>query len=234
MTAPRTPHLRVCIPARNEQSRIGSTLASIARAAEALPAARRERTSVTLALDTCTDDTAGIVDELARSFPVALRVTAGEFGSAAAARNAAVRRVTASAVQAGDGEWIAMTDADTVVPRGWLLGMLEAAEHDLVLGTVQPDERELEPRVLTAWRAMHELREGHEHVHGANLGFSRELFERLDGFAEVVDGEEVDFAERARALGASVLATDALRVTTSARLTGRAPLGFAGFLRDLR
>ena len=45
--------------------------------------------------------------------------------------------------------------------------------------------------------------------------------------------EDRILAERLRRAGSAVVATDTLRVITSSRLQGRAPHGFAGYLRGL-
>ena len=86
---------------------------------------------------------------------------------------------------------------------------------------------------LEAWRAAYRHGEGHPHVHGANLGLPWSLYEAAGGFPAVPEHEDVELTGAVRALGEErVIATDRSRVCTSARLVGRTPGGFSGFLRE--
>lgn len=70
----------------------------------------------------------------------------------------------------------------------------------------------------------------HPHVHGANLGVSADAYVRADGWASLATGEDHDLWRRLLAVGANRMATSAIRVITSGRRVGRAPLGFADAL----
>jgi hypothetical protein len=128
--------------------------------------------------------------------------------------------------------WIANTDADSSVPPDWLCTQVRLAETgwDMVVGTVQPDPSDLPDGVLTAWHAAHILREGHRHIHGANLGFRADVHTKLGGFGGRKVHEDRDFVLAATAAGVPLLATDRVRVTTSGRLHSRVRGGFADFL----
>jgi hypothetical protein len=70
-------------------------------------------------------------------------------------------------------------------------------------------------------------------VFGANFGVRASHYLRAGGFEPVRTHEDRILAERLRRSGSTVVATDTLRVITSGRLQGRAPHGFAGYLRGL-
>ncbi|WP_298583245.1 glycosyltransferase [uncultured Kocuria sp.] len=216
----------VVVPVRNEERLLGRCLATVEHAATRARGARPPvRVDVVVALDRCTDGSARIAAAAGAD------VVVGAWGTAGAARAAAVLAAGA----AGERTWIVSTDADSAVPAHWLTGHLDAAGSgaELVLGTVEPDPRDLAPGVLERWHALHRLEEGHPHVHAANLGVRADVYAACGGFRPVPHGEDVGLAETARAHGHRVLATDRVRVLTSGRSTGRAERGFAGYLRAL-
>ena len=130
---------------------------------------------------------------------------------------------------------VATTDADSVVPRHWLVGQLRLAARGagLVVGTVQPQPADLGPEVLEAWRARHSTSDGHAHVHGANLGFTLPAYRAAGGFRPLAVHEDVALVEAMDRVGIERVATGALPVLTSGRHVGRAPDGFAAYLHDL-
>jgi len=153
-----------------------------------------------------------------------------------AARDAAVAR--GLEVLGGPDEattWLACTDADTVVPPRWLLRQVRWADQglDLVVGTAEPVGVD-RPETLVAWHARHRLVEGHEHVHGANLGVRASRWREVGGFGDRRLGEDVHLVERVRAVSDHTVATDTTRVLTSGRSRSRVAAGFAGYLGDLR
>jgi hypothetical protein len=76
----------------------------------------------------------------------------------------------------------------------------------------------------------YEDRDGHRHIHGANLGVSAEAYVRAGGFAPLRSSEDVALVEALIAHGARVVWTAAPRVVTSARRDFRAPDGFGATL----
>ena len=219
--------VHVLIPARDEEERLGACLSAIGRSVRA---AREQRPDVaydvTVVLDTCTDRSA----EIAASFP-GVRLLEGAYGSAGAARAAG-----AAVLPRKDGRALLLsTDADSVVPVSWVTGHVLLAErgHALVVGTVVPARHEVAPRRLARWLARHHLVDGHPHVHGANLGVELAAYDTVGGFRALPTGEDVDLVERVRTAGYPSLATSLVPVTTSGRLRGRAPDGFAAYLKAL-
>ncbi len=220
----------VVVPARDEELLLGRCLARVRRAAGRLATERAAageppvRVETVVALDGCTDGSAGI------AAAAGAVVVAGAWGTAGGARAAA-----AAVAAAGTGTWIASTDADSAVPVHWLTGHVAAAEHgaELLLGTVEPDPRDLPAAVLARWHARHRLEEDHPHAHAANLGVRADVYAACGGFPALPHGEETALAAAARARGHAVVATDRVRVLTSGRATGRAVHGLAGYLRAL-
>ena len=235
----------VVVPACNEEERVERCMASVAAAVAHLRAGSPAdpmsvdppSVGVVLAADSCTDRTveraraawaaSGLPESAAR-----LDVLSGQWRSAGGARAAAARHALAAGPRPG---WIASTDADTAVPPHWLSHQLERAAHgvDAVLGTVEPDPAECPEAVYRLWQSEHTLAEGHPHIHAANMGVRAQSYERAGGFPALECSEdEALFAALHRA-GARVEATDRIRAITSARLEGRAELGFAHHLLSL-
>ena len=216
----------VVIPARNEESSIDRCLDSVRRAARDCPVP----VTTVVVLDSCTDSTAHRV----ATYPE-IRALVVSSMSVGAARRAGVE----CALSSIDGDpartWLAHTDADSAPPAEWLSYMVGAARRgaDLILGTVVPDVEDSD--LLDAWHALHPVRTGHHHVHGANLGIRASIYLSAGGFPAVDTGEDVALARRSAALipPSAVLRTMAIRVRTSGRRDGRAPHGFAGYLDRL-
>ena len=229
--------MAVVLPARNEEELLPATLSSVRAAARALGGAGldgnpRVRVSVTVVLDSCTDNSADVVARAQEVWEpeLDLCILSGSFGTVGAARAAGI-----AAQPLGCGLWIANTDADTVVPEHWLIHQyrLAAAGYGLVLGTAVPDPADLTVDELRAWQQLHPLGEGHPHIHGANMGFNAQAYRRAGGFAPLASHEDVDLAARLKSVGTAWTATDGMRVVTSGRRDGRAPEGFSRFLRQL-
>ena len=225
-------HVVVAVPVRDEEELLVVCLRSVLRSVLALGRHRPDVTvEVVVALDRCTDAS----DRVAARFPVtALEVAAGSVGRA---RHAAVTTGLAAADARGANPaatWVVGTDADCVVPTPWLERHLRAAEAgvDLVVGTVEPFGVP-DAALLASWRARHTLRDGHDHVHGANLGIRASTYREVGGFAPLALHEDVDLVARVRASGRPWVASDRVRVRTSGRTTSRVEGGFAGYLRTL-
>lgn len=226
----RVEHIVVAVPARNEEQLLGRCLRRLLLARRSL---RRSRPTlavdIIVTLDSCTDNSAAAV---ARAGVVGVPARCGCVGGA---RDLAVRTglARASGHRARD-IWIANTDADSAVPMHWLTTQVELAEagHDLIVGTVEP-VGDIDPRSLANWQARHELIEGHRHVHGANLGVRADAWLAVGGFGALTSHEDVRLVSRLRSAGVSAVATDRIRVQTSARLASRVPSGFSSYLAEL-
>jgi hypothetical protein len=104
---------------------------------------------------------------------------------------------------------------------------------DLVLGTVLPGP-DLLPAIRAEWLARHHLRDGHPHVHGANLGIRGDAYLALGGWRPLATGEDADLAGRAARAGyLRITRTASIPVITSVRSAGRTPGGFPGYLRAM-
>lgn len=228
--------LAVVVPARNEKALIGRCLSALTAARDhALARTSTPAVSIRLIVvaDACTDGTAA----LARSVEgvEVIEITAGSVGSARAA--GAVRALDElcggpRGLDAAD-VWIANTDADSVVPAGWLVEQLALAESgvDVMLGTVRPDPADLSPESARLWREQHEAAAPRGRIYGANLGIRADHYLRAGGFAPLAEHEDVDLVTRARLAGSHTQTTDACEVLTSGRRHGRTPGGFARYLR---
>jgi cellulose synthase/poly-beta-1,6-N-acetylglucosamine synthase-like glycosyltransferase len=220
--------VHVVVPARDEERLLPRCLASLEVARVALAALRPDlAVDVTVVLDRCVD---GSEDVVRRAGVRSMRVAHANVG---ATRDAGVRAAVAAAARAGVGAhdlWIACTDADTVVPPHWLTGQVALSEaHDAVVGTVEPLGL-TDAAVLAEWRARHRLVEGHSHVHGANLGLRASTYLAVGGFRPMACDEDIDLVRRIRARAVSWVATDTVRVASSARRAGRSRGGFADYL----
>ena len=69
--------------------------------------------------------------------------------------------------------------------------------------------------------------------HGANLGLLAARWLEVGGCGDGAVAEDQELWRRLRSVGAEVVGVDDLLVTTSGRLSGRAPLGFADYLARL-
>jgi hypothetical protein len=224
----RIDQVLVVVPAHDEAELLGRQLAAIETAIR-YAAWSRPRTSfsTTVVLDSCTDGSAAVTAGFRD-----VHAVEAELGRVGLARRLGVAEARRRYDARPERTWVACTDADSVVPRTWLTGQLDLAATGsrLVLGTVWPDPAEVETARLRRWWGRHHLRDGHPYVHGANLGFALDAYDRVGGFRGLTVGEDVDLVQRLRASGVSWTATSRLPVLTSGRLGGRAPAGFASYL----
>lgn len=102
-----------------------------------------------------------------------------------------------------------------------------------MLGTALPGP-DLSPAVRAEWLRRHHLRDGHPHVHGANLGIRGDAYLGLGGWRPLATGEDTELAARAAQAGhPGITRTASIPVVTSIRRAGRAPSGFSSYLRAL-
>jgi glycosyltransferase involved in cell wall biosynthesis len=217
----------VAVPARDEEATISACVSSI------LAASRRLELPVDIVVvcDSCTDATA------VRAQSAGARTLTIKKRNVGAARAAGLADLVSNYGSAG--LWLATTDADSVVPPEWLARMVSAGRTGsaAVVGTVHiEDWRAHTPRMIEAF-ARHYARgigrDGHIHVHGANLGFSALAYQQIGGLAPLALAEDHALIDAFVARGLSVARLTDLVVTTSARLDGRASGGFADLLRSL-
>ncbi len=218
----------VVVPAHNEEQHLPACLAALRAAAGSV----RIPVHLLVVADACTDQTAAVAT--AHGAEV-IEIRARNVGAARAAGMARLLRRTADTDPAA--VWLATTDADTVVPPGWLRRQLGYAAQgwDVVLGTVTvTDWDEHPPDTPAAFAAMYEFGEGpHPHVHGANLGIRASAYLDAGGFQPVQTAEDHALMAAATEAGCQVLQASDITVQTSARRQARAPRGFSHVLRTL-
>lgn len=226
-------HVIVAVPARDEAATIRSCIESINVARDSLSPS--VTSTLVVVADSCRDDTLAI----ARS---AISAERGDLTvEVAANRVGAARRIATAAALAQlevplDRVWIANTDADSIVPADWLTLQLALAGTGVVgvAGTVDLDPGTSSPALRDSFALMYLTNSdgSHGHVHGANLGFRADAYHAVAGWSLLATGEDHDLWNRLQRHG-SVASTTRLRVSTSARLAGRAPAGFAADLAAL-
>ncbi|WP_448223218.1 glycosyltransferase [Gordonia iterans] len=230
MTGSHIRQLSVVIPAHNEEAAISACLRSLAWATESLYrdlGDRSPRVRVVVVLDRCIDATGRI----AAAFGADVVQTTG--GSVGIARRVGVAHSLIEAAPPST-HWIANTDADSIVPADWLRTHHKhaAAGARVLTGLVEPDRRALTAAQLARWHALQPNTAAHRRVHGANLGVRADTYLQMGGFPDIASGEDRGLVEAARRLDVTVTPTTESPVLTSARRTGRAPLGFAQWLSD--
>lgn len=214
----------VCIPAHNEEGYIDRCLAAVLCAAR-YEGLGGEPVEIVVVLDACDDRT----DELARAWPVTrLHICH---------RNVGVARAVGAAhlIEAG-ARWLAFTDADTLVSESWLADQV-ALNAEVVCGTVGVmdwDSHGVYAEVARAdFFAAYQDREGHRHVHGANLGIDAQAYLRIGGFEALACSEDQALVDRFERAGAAIAWSARPRVLTSARAYSRVTGGFATTLRQV-
>lgn len=224
MRRPDPTVLAVVVPARDEETLLPGCLAALRAAAAEVP---HVTVDVTVVADACRDATA---DLARRAGAHVVESGRGNVGAARAAGFAAAL----DRHGAGDGLWLATTDADSRVPAGWLVAQLAtAAGHDARLGTVVLSDADRHR--FRSWVEAYDHGCGptrHRHVHGANLGVAAAAYLRAGGFRPLVSGEDADLVERLRACGAAIDWSLDEPVLTSGRHVARAPRGVAADLRS--
>jgi glycosyltransferase involved in cell wall biosynthesis len=219
----------VIVPAHDEQDLLPACLASLRRAARAV---RGTPVHLVVVADACRDQTALAAR---RGGATVVTISARNVGMARAAGVREVLRRTGHLDP--PGVWLATTDADTLVPPGWLREQARYASHgwDAVAGTIAIADWS---RYQRGMRSLFNKRYGagtgtHSHVHGANLGFRAAAYLRAGGFPDLPTGEDHALVAALTATGSRVHHTRALTVVTSARRVARAPHGLSSYLTEL-
>jgi cellulose synthase/poly-beta-1,6-N-acetylglucosamine synthase-like glycosyltransferase len=227
----RLRHMAIIVPACDEEEHIASCLRSI-RASTRRVQGEHPSVScdVVVVLDRCADQTGALVADYGDRTIIS---TVGRVGGAR--HLGAVDAITRSR-HAGIPDhqvWLANTDADSTVPENWLTTQFALANtgFDAVIGTVTPAG--LDSRLERIWRQRHQLAEGHNHVHGANLGLRASTYVQAGGFAMVSLHEDLDLVNRVKACTTHWITTHRTNVRTSARTQSRVEGGFASYLADL-
>lgn len=227
--------IAVVLPIRDEEQRLGAAVEHVRSAMDRWESSGPGRTRLVLVLDDCTDGSPQIASRAAAADTrISIVTTAVRCVGAARALGvcAALAAIPASSLHR---HWIASTDADTLVPTTWLEVFAEAAEAgaDALLGTVEPDVTELGRYRYVEWQRGYTRQDGHEHIHGANLGVRASAYRDAGGFPSVSGDEDIGLVTALRSRGADVRSSAELHAVTSGRLQGRAEHGFAEYLAQL-
>ncbi|MFW0797592.1 glycosyltransferase family 2 protein [Gordonia sp. CPCC 205515] len=216
----------VVVPAHNEQCLLPACLASLSAAAAHVPVP----VEVTVVLDTCTDATRRAVPRHVNTLEVSYR-------SVGAARRAGFAEpfgyLDAGALAT---TWLATTDADSTVPAHWFAQQLTsaAAGADGYAGTVTPRDWVGWPdHTALRFAQRYRGRDGHRHIHGANLAFRAQAYAAVGGFSTISAHEDVDLVRRLEADGARIAWCGRAPVVTSTRRRSRTDGGFATYLHSL-
>lgn len=232
----RIEAVAVAVPAKDEAETVEASLRSVVAAADVARARHPGlRVVIVLVADGCSDGT----EVIARRIPgVEVVVTLGS--RVGAARRTGIATALALLGVEDDrragrrlrGTWIANTDADSSVPVNWLVSQLAHADAgaDVVVGTVRPDPADLTVEQNTRWLETHPRGRPNGHVHGANLGVRASSYDAVGGFEPIDEHEDNQLVSRLRDAGTAIVASDDAEVLTSARLVGRTPGGYAGYL----
>lgn len=226
----------VVIPINNEEQLLDECLHAIEAAVHAYRSGPHEATvRVIGVLDACTDRSRSILND----WP-SVDVITVDHRNVGKARAAGIQHAI-STFSAFSGDlshlWIANTDADSRVPATWLQQHLALAadDIDLVIGGIRPAPRDLTADQFSAWQyrdaAARRVIPRAQRVHGANLGFRADAYDRVGGFLPLTVGEDVDLVARLIGSGARSVVTSGVRVETSARTIGRMSGGYADFVR---
>jgi glycosyltransferase involved in cell wall biosynthesis len=216
----------VGVPAHNEQDSLDACLAALLQAARH-PALQGEAVAVHVVLDVCTDGSEAVVRAHLGRFRAA--TVALSWSHSDAGQVGAARALGAAALLEAGARWLAFTDADTRVSPQWLAAQL-ALDVDVVCGSVAVDD--WSPHGVDAdllrehfARTYHD-RDGHRHIHGANLGVAASAYLGAGGFARVACHEDVLLVKALEHFGARFAWSAQPRVFTSSRKDARARGGF--------
>jgi glycosyltransferase involved in cell wall biosynthesis len=213
----------ICIPAHNEEDYIDDCLRSVIRAAQ-YPGLKAESFLVAVVLDACNDTT----QERTEKWPVT--VHSADFRNVGRARALGARYLLAAGAR-----WLAFTDADSTVSEQWLCDQL-SLNAEVVCGTVSikdwSSHGEYAARARASFSSGYQDRDGHRHVHGANLGINALSYQKIGGFEALACSEDQALVNKLECAGVSIAWTALPRVVTSARPYSRIAGGFASALRQ--
>lgn len=252
--APPPPHLAleacVVVPARDEEERVAACLAALGEQTGLTP----DTWEVLLVLDACRDRTLERALAAAAVHPrMSLQLLTGpgrgSGGARATGMNAACARLHAVGHPRG---LIASTDADTRVAPDWLARQLELSRagaraiggrielcpverEGLAVGVVDGHGRQSHTRFE---RVLEQVGDGcvvtdHWQFSGASMSLTAETYAEVGGLGQSIHSEDEHLERMLLARGVPIERHLGVKVTTSARLDGRATHGLARLLREL-
>jgi glycosyltransferase involved in cell wall biosynthesis len=239
------PGLRACvvIPARDEEELIGGCIAALSEQRGVDDVVWE----ILLVLDRCSDRTELRAREAAGERQIPRLLTIEAHGTGAGVARAEGMEIACRRLEevGADDTLIATTDADSRVSPDWLRRQLEAVRDgaDAIGGEIELDPEEaglLAPRTIErrgrehAVRLRDVARDGpaeHPHFSGASIGVTPRAFRAIGGMEARPALEDEAFAARLRRSDIAIHRLASVRVSTSARIDGRALRGLA---RDLQ
>ena len=234
----------VVVPARDEAERIEACLLSLA-SQQGVP---HERYELIVVLDGCLDATREEALAVAAREPtlrlhtVVLAEPEGVGRARRRGMDLACERLLALGRGAG---LIASTDADSVVAPDWLSAQLALARRgaEAIGGLIELDRqeagrltaaavRERDGRAVERLRAVLSLEQQvaiaeHHQFSGASLALTAQAYRSCGGLPVRAALEDEALEQELRARGIAIHRSRSVRVTTSARMGGRAPRGLA-------
>ena len=247
--SPNAPRIVVAIPVRNEVERIGQCLRALAEQRQILA------DRVVLLLNGCIDGTEALVRAIAPGLAMDIEIVErdlrGADATAGMARSLAVQHAAAGL----NGHDIVMTtDADGTVAPDWIEANLAALQRgaEVVCGraVIDPAEALLIPAHLHEDDALecrlaalidemaHWLDPDpcdpwprHTEHSGASLAFSVSAWRRAGGVPPISCGEDRAFVAALQRVDARIRHDQAVHVTVSGRMTGRAAGGMADTIK---
>jgi cellulose synthase/poly-beta-1,6-N-acetylglucosamine synthase-like glycosyltransferase len=226
----------IVVPANDEETLIGPCLGALAEACAQVPS--RVETLLVLVLDGCSDQSRSVAERWLDEPRHVLDVSYRNVGGARAhGASYALRRF---ADHDPTKVWLATTDADSRVSKHWLTDHIAVADGgaEALAGTIQVDGwGDYSNSQAAAFRSFYDAHGGHDahaHVHGANLGVRADAYLEAGGFSALTTGEDHALWNALRRQGRRLVSSRQVTVTTSSRLLGRAPHGFAEFLANQR
>jgi glycosyltransferase involved in cell wall biosynthesis len=240
LTTGRAPQLDavVVVPARDEEERIEVCMRALA--SQSWP---RERFVVVVVIDQCRDRTSDVVKRAALTLDLPVRMLAGPGSGAGAARKTGMDAACELLLAAGNPDGlIACTDADSQPSRDWLERQLghTASGARAIAGLIELNDEEslalpaevLERRAKDAARRLEQVRAvdpsaAHHHAAGASLSVTARTYRQVGGMAPLRALEDAGFADRLAEHRVRLLRPADVRVTTSARRSGRAMRGLS-------
>jgi len=230
----------VVVPARDEETLIGACLAALA----GQDGVASDSYEVIVVLDECADGTAAVVRTASEVHAgLRLRTLAGPGHGAGHARRLGMDLAARMLLDAGHpGGLIVSTDADSTVEPGWLRAQLDVAAGGAraIGGRVEIGAAEaagLAPGVVELRRSQAEARllrvriaspdAEHHQFSGASMALTAATYMAIGGLEPHVALEDEGLERRLIEHGVDIARPLAVRVTTSARLNGRARRGLA-------
>lgn len=228
-----SPTVSVVVAARNEAANIGRCIASLG--AQDYDPGRYE---VIVCDDRSTDGMGLILHDISASMPFLKVIRIDQTPAGVSPKKHALL----SAISAATGEIILQTDADCIVPSGWISGMVRAFEPGVgFVAGVAPYRKAPGPlnsfiRHEYLWNAAlaaASITLGFgTHASGRNMGFRRDVFKKLGGYGEfagVLSGDDTLLLHRIRRTG---IARAVMMPSASTHVVTDAPVAFKAFLRQ--